>query len=70
MGRGIQPGQYGHTDRTMGGLPISPETGRATSRTTMLPNLDDVGATIFRWFGLDPLAAGYTGRPLDFVFRR
>jgi hypothetical protein len=23
----IQPGQYGHTDRTMGGLPISPETG-------------------------------------------
>ena len=29
LGRGIRPGQYGHTDRTMGGLPISPETGWA-----------------------------------------
>jgi len=71
MGCGIQPGQYGHTDRTMGGLPISPETGKDTaSHATMLPNLDDVGATIFRWFGMDPLAAGYSGRPLEFVFRR
>jgi len=28
------------------------------------------GVAIFRWFGIDPLAAGYSRRPLAFVFRR
>jgi Protein of unknown function (DUF1501) len=69
MGPGIQPGQYGHSDRTMGGLPISATTGHATTGASIMANLDDVGATILRWFELDPIAAGYLGRPLDFVRR-
>ncbi|HEY4181359.1 MAG TPA: DUF1501 domain-containing protein [Kofleriaceae bacterium] len=69
MGPGVRPGQYGSTDKTMAGLPISAETGKlGTARRLIEPNLDDVGATILRWFDVDPVNAGYTGRPLDFLF--
>jgi hypothetical protein len=53
----------------MAGLPISAETGKpGNARRSIQPNLDDLGASILRWFGVDPVEAGYTGRPLDFLF--
>ncbi|HEY4181356.1 MAG TPA: DUF1501 domain-containing protein [Kofleriaceae bacterium] len=69
MGPGVRPGQYGATDKTMAGLPVSAETGKlGNARKLIQPNLDDVGATILRWFDVDAVNAGYSGRPLDFLF--
>jgi hypothetical protein len=57
---------YGATGRRMEGLPIDPETGRADKRG-FVPTLDDIGASVVRGFGIDPIAHGYTGRHLPFL---
>jgi uncharacterized protein (DUF1501 family) len=69
MGPGLLAGQYGQTDRKMMSVPISLATGHtAASGRAHVPTLDDVGATILRWFGVaDPAALGFLGRPLDFL---
>ena len=69
-GPGIRPGQYGETDGRLLGTPVSPRTGRpGRSRRDFVPTLDDVGASILHWFGLeDTRSFGYDGRQLDFLF--
>jgi hypothetical protein len=35
-----------------------------------IPTLDDVGATVLSWFGIEnPAAAGYPARRLDFLLK-
>ena len=65
MGPGIRPGQYGSTDRRMIALPLDERTGHAGSGR--VPTLDDVGATVFRWFGFDGAPLGYRGHALPFL---
>lgn len=69
LGPGIKPGVYGRTDAKMVGTPISPATGRpAASSRDFVPTIDDVGATMLDWFGIEDTAAlGYFGRRLDFL---
>ncbi len=69
LGPGIRPGQYGETDKRMSGTPISPQTGRASSGPRdFQPSIDDVGATILSWFGIDDAASmGFLGKRLDFL---
>ncbi|HEX7837091.1 MAG TPA: DUF1501 domain-containing protein [Kofleriaceae bacterium] len=69
LGPGIRPGQYGETNARMIGLPISAQTGKpSASKRDFVPSVDDVGATILHWFGVDdPASVGYLGRRLDFA---
>jgi hypothetical protein len=69
MGPGIKPGQYGETSRTLNGQPISFQTGRpSSSKSDRQPTIDDVGATVLRWFGIDDIrSTGYLGTPMDFL---
>lgn len=69
IGPGIRSGQYGETDKRMMSTPISRETGRAmSSARDRQPTLDDVGATVFHWFGInDPAPYGFLGQRLGFV---
>jgi hypothetical protein len=69
MGKGIRPGQYGQTDASMISTPISVATGRPGSGVNaIIPSIDDVGATILSWFGIEDAASlGYLGRRLDFL---
>ena len=69
LGPGIRPGQFGETDARMIGLPISAQTGKpSASKRDFVPSVDDVGATILHWFGIDdPASVGYLGRRLDFA---
>jgi hypothetical protein len=70
MGPGVMPGQYGETDAKMVSVPVSLQTGRPGRGGRKL-NLDDVGASILRWFGVgDARRLGYLGTPLDFVLPR
>lgn len=68
-GPGLKTGQYGDTDKTMIASPISPQTGHSRSSVRdFVPTLDDVGKTIFDWFGVEDTASiGYVGRRLDFL---
>ena len=70
-GPGVRPGQYGETDKQMIAQPISAQTGHpARSKKDFVPTIDDVGASLLRWFGADDtVALGYPGRHLDFLFR-
>ncbi len=70
IGPGIRPGQYGETDRKMVATPLSARTGRpAHGRGDFVPTIDDLGATLLQWFGIDDSGSlGYTGRRLDFLF--
>jgi uncharacterized protein (DUF1501 family) len=69
LGPGIRPGQFGETDARMIGLPISAQTGKpSASKRDFVPSIDDIGATILHWFGVDdPASVGYLGRRLDFA---
>lgn len=69
LGPGIRPGQFGETDTRMISLPISAQTGKpSASKRDFVPSVDDVGATILHWFGVDdPASVGYFGRRLDFA---
>jgi uncharacterized protein (DUF1501 family) len=69
LGPGIRPGQFGDTDVRMISLPISAQTGKpSASKRDFVPSIDDVGATILHWFGVDdPASVGYLGRRLDFA---
>ena len=69
IGPGVRPGQYGSTDHKMTSQPISLRTGHPSSaRSDVIPTLDDLGATVLSWFGIeDTIGFGYTGRRLDFV---
>lgn len=69
LGPGIRPGQFGETDARMIGLPIAAQTGKpSASKRDFVPSVDDVGATILHWFGVDdPASVGYLGRRLDFA---
>ena len=68
-GPGLRPGQYGETDKQMIATPISAESGRPrSSARDFVPSIDDVGKTIFDWFGVEDTAPiGYVGRRLDFL---
>ena len=57
---------YGHSGRRMEGEPISLATGKADRRGT-LPAIDDIGTTVMKAFGIEPLVHGYTGRHLPFL---
>jgi hypothetical protein len=69
MGPGIRFGQYGHTDANMASQPISVRSGKPhASSADIVPSIDDLGATILHWFGIDdPASLGYVGRRLDFL---
>jgi hypothetical protein len=69
MGPGIRPGQFGETNGLTMSTPISRQTGRpSSSPKDIIPSLDDLGATVLRWFGIeDTLSLGYTGQQLDFL---
>lgn len=69
LGPGIRRGQFGETDARMIGLPISAQTGKpSASKRDFVPSIDDIGATILHWFGVDdPASVGYLGRRLDFA---
>jgi len=69
LGPGLRPGHYGETDARMIGVPISAQTGKpSASKRDFVPSIDDVGATILHWFGVDdPASVGYFGRRLDFT---
>ncbi|MBX7101758.1 MAG: DUF1501 domain-containing protein [Myxococcaceae bacterium] len=69
LGPGLRPGVYGETDKRMQGQPISLRTGRPSSGAKdVVPTIDDVGATVLSWFGVEDLAAvGYLGERLDFL---
>jgi hypothetical protein len=67
IGGGVRAGQYGETDSKIVSQPISFKTGRP-GPDGRKPTLDDVGATLLRWFGIsDTRRLGYLGTPLDFV---
>ena len=53
----------------MTSTPISRPTGRPVhSANDRIPNLDDLGATVLSWFGIEDTAAhGFVGRQLDFL---
>lgn len=70
IGPGLVAGQFGETDERMAATPISFATGRpGTHRRAGIPTIDDLGATVMRWFGIeDTVSLGYVGRSLDFVF--
>lgn len=65
-GPGLRPGTFGAADAHMAGYPIDLRTGRPQDHGHEL-TLDDVGASILRWCGVDPLIHGYTGRSLDYL---
>jgi uncharacterized protein (DUF1501 family) len=69
IGPGLRPGQYGRTDRRMISLPISIDSGREPRRSADgPPTLDDVGATLLHWLGIEDAATlGFVGRRLDFL---
>jgi uncharacterized protein (DUF1501 family) len=69
LGPGLRPGHFGETDARMIGVPISAQTGKpSASKRDFVPSIDDVGATILHWFGVDdPASVGYFGRRLDFI---
>ncbi len=68
FGPGLRAGQYGETDRKMASVPISFKTGRASGVTQRAPTIDDVGATVLRWLGIeDTKSRGYIGDSLDFL---
>jgi hypothetical protein len=68
FGPGLRPGQFGATDDHMLATPISRSTGRAAVRTSLVPTLDDVAATILLWMGRSDIRElGYAGVPLEFV---
>ena len=57
---------YGATGRRMDTLPVDLATGKQDARGTIV-GIDDIGATIMKAFGIDPLVHGYTGRHLPFL---
>lgn len=69
IGPGIVPGQYGETNDNMVATPISAQTGRpSSSPKDFVPVIDDLGATVLHWFGIEDAASvGYRGRRLDFL---
>src|SRR6185295_12848970 len=69
LGPGLQRGQYGDTDRSMLSSPVSLRTGHpVASPRDVVPTLDDLGATVLAWFGIDDARSlGYIGRRLDFL---
>ena len=66
FGPGLRPGRYGATGTLMEASPIALATGRPdrTSRG-LKPTVQDVGATLFEWFGVEP--RGGAGKVLEFV---
>jgi uncharacterized protein (DUF1501 family) len=69
-GPGLRQGQFGQTDKDCLSVPIGLASGHAgTSATrTLIPTIDDLGATILHWFGIEDAASlGYVGRRLDFL---
>ncbi len=71
MGPGIRPGHYGRTGPLMISERISFDTGAPSGRSTdAVPTVDDLGATLLRWFGVErPASLGYGGRPLKFLLQ-
>ena len=69
IGPGIVPGRYGGTDRYLMSSPIRWETGLPSARGgEARPTLDDLGATLLAWFGVEDRARlGYWGRPFGFL---
>jgi hypothetical protein len=57
---------YGQTGRSLAALPISLKSGQPRTNGHSLM-LDDVGATLLRLFGIDPIPYGYDGQILEFL---
>ena len=57
---------YGQTGRTLAGVSVSLKTGQPQANGHRLL-LDDLGATVLRLFGIDPLTYGYDGQTLEFL---
>jgi hypothetical protein len=66
FGPTITPGVFGQSDKSMLGLPISLKTGRPETNGHSL-TVEDIGTTLLRMMGADPLRHGYGGRNLDFL---
>jgi hypothetical protein len=67
LGPGLKRQTFGQTNRRMEATPFSYSTGALGG--SRVPDLTDVGATIFHWMGIgDPLSYGYTGHPLECLF--